>query len=65
MSGLFSREALRTYLGLADSDWGFIQGEATLEVAETLDDLRDRIPGEFYDLIAGLGRHPAVEDLDI
>ncbi|WP_030453566.1 EXLDI protein [Herbidospora cretacea] len=65
LSGLFSREALRTYLGLADSDYGFIQGEATLEVLDTFEGLRGRVPDEFYDMITDLGRPPVVEDLDI
>ncbi|WP_283137577.1 EXLDI protein [Rhizohabitans arisaemae] len=60
-----SRGAWRTYLGLTDSNWGFVQGESTLEVFDGLEELRGRIPEEFYDLIANLGRHPAVEDLDI
>ncbi|GAB1818762.1 EXLDI protein [Herbidospora sp. RD11066] len=65
VSGLFSREALRVYLGLADSDWGFVQGEATLDVFATVEELRGRVPAEFYDLITDLGRRPTVEDLDI
>ncbi|GAB1818753.1 EXLDI protein [Herbidospora sp. RD11066] len=65
VSGLFSREALRTYLGLADSDWGFVQGEATLEVFDTFDQLGGRIPEEFRTLLTELDRDPPVEDLDI
>ncbi|WP_188189723.1 EXLDI protein [Nonomuraea sp. SYSU D8015] len=65
LEGLFSRGAWRSYLGLTDSSWGFVQGEATLEIVETLEELRGKIPDEFYDLIADLGRHPVVEDLDI
>ncbi|WP_062347721.1 EXLDI protein [Herbidospora yilanensis] len=65
LTGLFSREALRTYLGLADSDWGFIQGESTIEVLETFEQLRGKVPDEFYAMITDLGGSPAVEDLDI
>ncbi|GIH80352.1 EXLDI protein [Planobispora longispora] len=65
LENLFSRDALRTYLGLADSSWGFVQGEAALEVVETFEELRGRIPDELYDLIAHLAERPAVEDLDI
>ncbi|MEO3810571.1 EXLDI protein [Sphaerisporangium sp. B11E5] len=65
LEGLFSRGAWRTYLGLRDSNWGFIQGEATLEVVDTFEQLRGRIPDEFYDLIAEMAERPAVEDLDI
>jgi EXLDI family protein len=65
LEGLFSRGAWRSYLGLTESTWGFVQGEATLEVADTFEELRGRIPDEFYDSIAGLAQASAVEDLDI
>ncbi|GAA4188511.1 hypothetical protein GCM10022252_23890 [Streptosporangium oxazolinicum] len=65
LEGLLSRGAWRSYLGLADSSWGFVQGEATLEVVNTFQELRGRIPDEFYDLIADMAERPVVEDLDI
>jgi EXLDI family protein len=65
LEGLLSRGAWRSYLGLADSSWGFVQGEATLEVVDTIEMLRDKVPDEFYDLIADLAERPIVEDLDI
>jgi EXLDI family protein len=65
LEGLLSRGAWRSYLGLADSSWGFVQGEATLEVVDTIEKLRGKVPDEFYDLIADLADHPVVEDLDI
>ncbi|WP_066366491.1 EXLDI protein [Herbidospora mongoliensis] len=65
LSGLFSRNAMRTYLGLTDSDWGFVQGEATLDVFATFEELRGRVPFEFYELITDLAQRPPVEDLDI
>jgi EXLDI family protein len=42
-----------------------VPGEATLEVAGSIEDLRDKMPAEFYDRVAGLAQEPAVEDLDI
>lgn len=55
----------RSWLGIGESSWGFIQGESTLEVVDSLDDLFLRIPSELYDMIAGLAEQPDVEDLDI
>ncbi|WP_204071561.1 EXLDI protein [Planotetraspora phitsanulokensis] len=55
----------RSLLGLADSSWGFVQGESTLDVVDSFQDLRGKVPDEFYELIADLAERPAVEDLDI
>ena len=56
----------RGYLGL---DWnvsyGTTPGESTLEVVETLDELRERIPPQLYEMVATSAQQPAVEDLDI
>ena len=53
------------YLGLGDQRWSFIQGDATLEIADSLAELRDKLPPEFYDMVASMGDESAVEDLDI
>ncbi len=57
----------RTMLGVGEQSWGFVSGEATLEVADSIGALRDKIPAEFYERLArtGAARQPAVEDLDI
>ncbi len=56
----------RAQLGL---DWnvsyGTTPGESTLEVFETLDELRARIPPQLFDMVAGSAQQPVVEDLDI
>ena len=56
----------RAHLGL---DWnvsyGTTPGESTLEVVESLDELRERIPPQLYEMVASSARQPAVEDLDI
>lgn len=58
-------ETWRGYLGLSETSWGFIEGDATLDVVDTVEQLRGKIPDEFYDLIATVAEDPAVEDLDI
>jgi EXLDI family protein len=45
--------------------WGSTQGEATLDVVDTVEELREKIPTELYDLIASVAEQPPVEDLDI
>ncbi|MGH3712992.1 MAG: EXLDI protein [Micromonosporaceae bacterium] len=55
----------RGHLGLSETGWGMIKGEATLAVADSLDELRELIPDELYALVAALAEQPAVEDLDI
>jgi len=56
----------RAHLGL---DWnvsyGTTPGESTLDVVESLDELRERIPPQLYEMVASSARQPAVEDLDI
>jgi EXLDI family protein len=48
-----------------DQSWSMAQGEATLHVVDTLEDLRDLIPEELFALVEEAADQPAVEDLDI
>ena len=41
------------------------QGEATLHVVDTVDELRELIPEDLYPLVEEAADQPAVEDLDI
>jgi EXLDI family protein len=59
------RERWRAYLGLGAQSWGYTKGESTLEVVDSLDALREKIPPELYDMVAAAAEQPAVEDLDI
>lgn len=55
----------RGYLGIGNISYGNSPGESTLEVIGTLEELRERIPQQLYDMVAGSARQPVVEDLDI
>jgi EXLDI family protein len=57
----------RAMLGVGERSWGFVPGEVTLEVADSVEALRGRLPAEFYQRLASTGaaRQPAIEDLDI
>ena len=55
----------RGYLGIGNISYGTAPGESTLDVVESLEELRERIPPQLYDMVAGSANRPAVEDLDI
>ncbi len=55
----------RGYLGVGNVSYGNTPGESTLEVVATLEELREHIPRQLYDMVAGPAQRPAVEDLDL
>jgi EXLDI family protein len=55
----------RGYLGIGTVNYGMAPKESTLEVVESLDELRERIPPQLYDMVATSAQHSPVEDLDI
>ena len=56
----------RAYLGLDwNASYGTTPGESTIEVVESVEELRARIPEQLYDMVAGSAQQPPVEDLDI
>ena len=55
----------RSWLGLGEFSWVGSTGDATLEVVHTVDDLRDKLPPELFELVAAVAGQPIVEDLDI
>ena len=63
--GAWSPGGWRGYLGLGDQSWTFVEGGSTVEVVETLDELRERLPADFYEMIAGAIDQPALEYLDV
>jgi EXLDI family protein len=55
----------RGYLGLGNITYASKPAESTLDVFDSLDQLRARIPAQLYDMVAGSADRPAVENLDI
>lgn len=55
----------RAWTGIGMAAGGGTGAEATLDVFDSLDQLRDRIPAELYDMVATSVDLPYVEDLDI
>ncbi|MCD0446501.1 EXLDI protein [Glycomyces sp. A-F 0318] len=55
----------RKMLGLGEQFYGSSTGEATLEVVETIEELKAKIPAELYAMVAATVEAPPVEDLDI
>jgi EXLDI family protein len=49
----------------SEQSWGFRPEEATLRVAETLEELKEMLPTELYDMVVDAAEQPAIEDLDI
>lgn len=49
----------------ANQSWSFTQGESTLDVVDTVEELKPKIPAKLYDLVASAQDHPLIEDLDI
>ncbi len=58
-------ERMTNYLGMGDQSWGHTAGEAKLEVVETVEELREKIPAELFEMVKGALENPTIEDLDI
>jgi EXLDI family protein len=52
-------------LGIGVTSWGASTGDATLEVVETVEELKERIPPQLFAMVADAASRPPVEDLDI
>ena len=55
----------RGTLGIGDVRYGSAPKESTIEVIPTLDELREKVPPELFDMVARASRQPTVEELDI
>jgi EXLDI family protein len=55
----------RGWIGLGNLTYTFSSGESTLEVFDSLEQMRDKVPPQLYEIVAGSVGAPTVEDLDI
>jgi EXLDI family protein len=55
----------RVHLGLGNFSYGMAAGESTVEVVPTVEELRDKIPPQLFEMVSGLAQRPVIEDLDI
>lgn len=55
----------RAWTGIGMAAGGGKPAEASLDVVDTLEELRDRIPSELYEMVATSADQPMVEELDI
>ncbi|MFZ2014500.1 MAG: EXLDI protein [Nocardioides sp.] len=53
------------YLGIGNVKYGGSPKESTLEVVDTLDGLREKVPAELFEMVSRSSRQPSVEELDI
>lgn len=55
----------RGWLGLGSFSWLGTTGDSTIEVIETVEELREKVPPELFELVASAANQPVVEDLAI
>lgn len=55
----------RAWTGIGMASGGGRPAEATLEVFDTVEELKDRVPVPFYETVVAAIKHPSVEDLEI
>lgn len=55
----------RAWTGIGMAAGGGRPPEATLEVADTLEELRERMPAELYEMVVASVDQPSIEDIDI
>lgn len=55
----------RSWFGLGSFTYMYTAGEATLEVFDSVEQMRDKIPPQFYEVLAANVTNPTVEDLDV
>jgi EXLDI family protein len=55
----------RGYLGLGNVSYGSKPAESTLEVFDSFEQLRDKVPAQLFDMVSAAAKQPVVEDLDI
>jgi EXLDI family protein len=56
---------IRGWLGVGDIRYASTPKESSVEVVATLDELRDKIPAQLFDVVSRSAQQPVVEVLDI
>ena len=60
-----SETGWKKMIGLGEQSWAVGTEEGILEVVDTLEQLKEKIPAELYEIVAATSEAPPVEDLDI
>jgi EXLDI family protein len=55
----------RAWTGVGAASGGGMPAEATLDTFDTLDELRDRVPAQLFEMVSASVRQPGVQELDI
>jgi EXLDI family protein len=55
----------RGYLGIGNISYGSSPGGSSIEIVDTLEQLRERVPPQLFAMVSSTADLPAVEDLDI
>ena len=55
----------RSWFGLGNYNWTFSSGESTLEIFDSVEQIREKVPPQLYDMVVAAFSEPTVEDLDI
>ena len=55
----------RAWTGIGMASGGGKPAEATLDLFDTLDELRDRVPAELFETVSASVRQPGIQELDI
>ena len=55
----------RAWTGIGMAAGGGKPAAATLDTFDTLDELRDRVPPELFEMVSASVKQPGVQDLDI
>lgn len=63
--GSWSPGNWRGFLGMGDQSWSFAEGGGAVEVVDTMDELRSKLPAEWCDSIAVALGEPSVDYLDV
>ncbi len=55
----------RGWLGIGNVRYGSAPQESTIEVVSTIEELREKVPPELFEIVERSARQPLVEELDI